>query len=334
MSRLWPYLTIVVPVYNEAAHLLDCLTSIAAQDYPPAHWEVWVIDGGSEDGSWEIARAWVERDPRFHLLRNPRRIAAAALNLGIQAGKGEIIARVDGHCILAPDYLTRCVLVLQQDEHIAGVGGPFRGLGDSPWMEAIALGMASPFGAGNAAYRFPNRVTAGDVDTVYLGTYRRKWLERVGGYNETLDANEDYELNYRLRRAGGRIVLDPTIVSQTWVRSTPGALARQFFRYGFWKAQMLKQHPQSLRWRQTAAPALVAGLLLTFLSSLLWPLGMPLLAFLLLIYFIATALATFRICRQHGWRHVLHLPIVFWTMHLAWGLGFWTGLLRRPRRAI
>lgn len=331
-TETWPFLTVIVPVFNEGKYLLDCLASLAAQDYPPALWEVLIVDGGSDDDTAEIAANWADRDRRFRSLSNPRQIAASALNIGLQAGQGEIVVRVDGHCILAPDYLTRSVLALQREEDIAGVGGGFRGVGDTPLAQSVVLAMASHFGAGDAKYRFPGRMQRGDADTVYLGTYRRRWLEAVGRYNESLAANEDYELNVRLRRAGGRIVLDPTIVSQTWVRPNLRALAQQFAHYGFWKGQMLRWHPGSLRWRQLAAPSLVATLLIVGIGSLFWPLLVNALLAVLILYMLATGIATTHICRRHSWRHALRLPLVFWTMHLTWGFGFWSGLIW-PRRA-
>lgn len=331
-AETWPFITVVVPVLNEGRYLLDCLASLAAQDYPPALWEGLIVDGGSNDDTTEIAQVWAARDGRFRLLPNPRRIAASALNIGLKAGRGEVFVRVDGHSILAPDYLTCSVLSLQGEENVAGVGGGFQGVGDTPLAQSVAAAMASRFGAGDARYRFPRQMQKGDADTVYLGAYPRRWLEAVSGYNESLAANEDYELNVRLRQAGGRIVLDPAMASQTWVRSNLASLARQYASYGFWKGQMLRQHPGSLRWRQVAAPSLVAALLLTGIGSLFWSsLVVPLLA-IAGLYLLATGTATIHLCRQHGWRHLWRLPLIFCTMHLTWGVAFWPGLLW-PRRA-
>ncbi len=339
-----PFVTIIVPVYNEAAHLTDCLASLLAQDYPPACMEILVVDGGSNDGSQDIVQEFARRDARVRLLMNPRRIAAAGLNLGLRAARGDIIVRADGHATLAPDYLRRCVdALLSQD--VAGVGGPLRGIGQGPIGQAIAMAFASPFGAADSACPLAHEGGPRAADTVYLGAYSRAWLERVGGYNEELAANEDYELNYRLRRAGGRILLVPEIRSQTRVRETLGALARQYAGYGFWKAQMLRRHPASLRVRQIIPPLwvafLVGGALGSFWIRTLLTIWMVLIA----VYVGATATAAglalihppTPLCRirkrrddrKTSLRHFLLLPPVFWTMHLAWGGGFWVGMLGR-----
>jgi succinoglycan biosynthesis protein ExoA len=369
---LTPFVTIIVPVYNEAAHLADCLASLLAQDYPSACMEILVADGGSTDGSQAIVQEFGRRDARVHLLMNPRRIAAAGLNLGLRAARGDIIVRADGHAILAPDYLRRCVDALLAED-VACVGGPLRGIGQGPIGRAVALAFASPFGAGDSAYHLAHNGRLRAADTVYLGAYSRAWLERVGGYNEELAANEDYELNYRLRREGGRILLVPEIRSQTRVRETLGALARQYAGYGFWKAQMLRRHPASLRVRQIIPPLwaafLVMGALGSFWSSALLSAWVAAVA----VYAGATVVAAglafthphppFSWIRKRGkekfdlspspspllssvggeegmrgekrgdretsLRHLLLLPLVFWTMHLAWGGGFWVGMLRR-----
>ncbi|MCC7352959.1 MAG: glycosyltransferase [Anaerolineae bacterium] len=387
-----PFVTVIVPVYNEAAHLADCLASLLAQDYPPPRMEILVADGGSTDGSQAIVEGFARRDPRVRLLMNPRRIAAAGLNLGLRAARGDVIARADGHAVLAPDYLRRCVDALRPAD-VAGVGGPLRGVGQGPVGRAVALALASPFGAGDSAYHLAQSGRPREADTVYLGAYTRAWLERVGGYNEKLAANEDYELNFRLRRAGGRILLVPEISSQTRVRETLGALARQYAGYGFWKAQMLRRHPASLRVRQAVPPLWVAVLALGALGSF-WSRTLLLAWVALMVVYLgatlAAVVAVFSSSTLHprpvrrvrpqdlplppggrggllapsprggeGWgslayagtpspcgilavrgegktslRHLLLLPLVFWTMHLAWGGGFWMGILRRPAFAL
>ena len=347
-----PFVTVIVPVYNEATHLSGALAALLAQDYPPERMEILVADGGSEDGSAAIVQEFARRDPRVRLINNPRRIAAAGLNLGLRAARGEIIARADGHSLLAPDYVRRAVEALWATG-AAGVGGPLRGIGQGPTARAIALAFASPFGAGDSAYHLTHRGGPREADTVYLGVYPRAWLERLGGYNEALAANEDYELNFRLRRAGGRLILIPSLCSRTWMRETLAGLARQYAGYGFWKAQMLRRHPTSLRLRQVVPPLWVALLTFGALASafsraamLGWGAGVA-------VYLLLTAVATAMAVRHRpdlpaGFLSeerkeaesrsdhrrsvaplLLRLPPVFWTMHLAWGVGFWVGLLRR-----
>lgn len=339
-----PFVTVVVPVYNEAGYLAECIASLLAQDYPPERMEILVADGGSDDGSVAIVQEFARRDPRVRLLANPRRIAAAGLNLGWRAAKGEIIARVDGHSVLAPDYLRRAVEALRTTG-AAGVGGPLRGVGQGPTGQAIALAFASPFGAGDSAYHLTQQGEPRAADTVYLGVYPRAWLEKLGGYNEELAANEDYELNCRLRRAGGRLLLIPDLRVQTWMRETLAGLARQYTTYGFWKAQMLRRHPTSLRLRQAVPPLWAAALVLGALASAFSRVALLVWSAFVAAYVLLTLLATGTAVRRafgssstppsQGGRGrslgalLLRLPLVFWTMHLAWGAGFWWGILRR-----
>jgi succinoglycan biosynthesis protein ExoA len=331
-----PAVTLIVPARNEEAHLADCLAAIAAQDYPAERLEVLVVDGGSQDGTLAAARRWTDSDPRFRLLGNPRGKVAAGLNVGIAAARGEILLRVDAHTLPAPDYVRRCVETLAATG-ADNAGGPMAPAGDTPVGRAVALAMGSRFGVGTARFRFARAVE--EVDTVYLGAFPRRVLERVGPFNEELDRNQDYEMNYRIRRSGGRIVVDPRIRSVYRTRRTLAEVREQYAGYGFWKAQMLRRHPASLRPRQLAAPALVVGLLLAgaaSLAALLLPqlpralaLALPALAGA----YLAAALAV-SVRLSIAGRDLRLLPpllAVLPTLHLAWGCGFLAGLRTRRR---
>ncbi len=190
---------------------------------------------------------------------------------------------------------------------------------------AIALAYQSRFAAGDAAFRY-----AGDerwVDTVYLGAWRTGTLRRLGGMNESWLVNEDYELNYRLRQAGGKILLPPTIRSRYWVRPSLRALARQYFRYGMWRVRTMATHLGSLRWRQLASPLLVAGLVG---SAALAPIAPRAALALPAIYLLACVIASAATASQKeaGVRFLPILPVIFATIHLSWGTGFLAGLVR------
>ncbi len=324
-----PTVTVLVPVLNEARYLRTCLDCIFNQDYPPELVEVLVIDGGSTDGTREIVRAYRHRHPNLRLLVNPDGVAAAALNRGIQAASGDVIVRVDGHAFIAPDYLRRCVYALEATGADA-VGGVLHPVGETPTGRAIAAVMAHPLGGGPAPFRQAQQPVW--ADTVYLGAWRKETVHRVGGFNSALAANEDYEFYYRLRRVGGRVLCDPSIRSWTTVRRTFGQLWHQYAHYGFWKAQMLKQHPLSLRLRQVPAPLLV------FLFWALWLLGwhMPWASrgalALLVAYGGVTALLAGELALRLGWRLWWRLWLAFWVIHWAWGMGFWRGMFTPLRR--
>ena len=246
--------SIVLPTLNERGFIRDCLDSLGAQDHAGIV-EILVVDGGSDDGTVEIAEAV---GGRVRVLRNPRRTAAAGLNRGIQAAVGDVICRADAHTLYAPDYVRRCVEVLR-DTEADNVGGAMRAVGTTNFGRAVAAVTSSPFGVGPGRFHYSR--THEEVDTVYLGCWHRSTLERLGGFDEEhlQWGAEDHELNFRLRRAGGRIVIDPSIRSWYFPRETPRALARQYSNYGVGKVSTLAKHRSWPSWRPLAPAALVAG---------------------------------------------------------------------------
>ncbi len=325
----YPTVSVLIPVLNEARYLAYCLDSVFAQNYPPGLIEVLVIDGGSTDGTREIVASYRHRHPNLRLLNNPSGRIATALNLGLQAASGEIIVRVDGHTVLAPDYIWRCVVALE--EHGAdAVGGPYTPVGDSEWGEVIAAVMAHPFGGGPAAFRQARHRRW--ADTVYLGAWHKDTLLHVGGFNERLEANEDYELFYRLRRQGGRVLFDPDIRSWTVTRRSLKDLWKQYVRYGYWKAQMLRYHPQSLRLRQLPAPVLVAGFWLLWLLGWRFPWAALAASSLVIAYAAGAAAVASEVSMRVGWKQWWKAWLALWAMHWGWGMGFWRGVFAPLRR--
>ena len=318
-----PLVTILLPVRNEAAFIARCLGAVLAQDYPADRLEVLVADGESEDGTPDLIRA-LPGDERVRIVPNPARIQAAGLNLLIREAQGDILVRVDGHTLIAPDYVRACVNALRETG-AWNVGGPMRPEGTTPMGRAIAAAGMSPFAVPSA---FHVSAAAAFTDTVYLGAWPRWVFDRVGGYNEHVGVNEDYELNVRIRKAGGTVYLTPAIQSVYYGRQTLGALGRQYRRYGQSKVKTLSAHPNSVRPRHLVAPALVAALATGFpLAVFLRPIRF-LTALLVLAYSAATLLASLDAASKSGWALLPRLPAVFATMHLSWGAGFWMGLVR------
>lgn len=320
-----PRVTVIMPVYNEAAFIERSLGAVLAQDYPAERLEVLVVDGGSTDATVARVAAMAARDPRVRLLPNPGRIQARAMNVGLDHAQGDVIVRVDGHTVVAPDYVRRCVECLAKTG-AQNVGGPQRFAATTPLGRAIAAAYRSPF---SVPSRFTVSQRAEVVDTVYMGAWPRAVFDRVGRFDESLAVNEDYELNYRIRRAGGRIYLSPDIRSRYYGRQTLGALWRQFFRYGAWKCRVLMQHPRSAKPRHLVAPAFVAVLVG---GGLLGALSRPirrLWTAVVGLYLAANGLASVRQAARDDWTLLERLPLVFSTMHLAWGSGFWAAALRR-----
>lgn len=330
-----PLVSVIMPVRNEAAHIARSLGAVLAQDYPADRVEVLLVDGQSDDDTLGIAGS-LSGTQRVRVLANPQRLQAAAMNLALRHARGEIVIRVDGHTVIAPDYVRQCVTTLRATG-AANVGGRMEASQQSrdltPTGQAIALATGSRFGV-PAAFRTSGG--AQETDTVYMGAWPRYVLEAAGGFDARMSHNEDYELNFRIRRAGGRIYLNPAIRSTYVPRQSFAALARQYFSYGRGKARMLAKHPTSLRSRQLVAPAFVGAAALGFPFARVRVVRALWLA-MLAAYAGLNVVASLRLIRrspsrtswQVGWR----LPLVFLTIHTAWGAGFWWGWLRLLSRA-
>lgn len=293
-----PTVTVAIPVLNEEAYLDACLDAIDAQTYGQIT-EVLVVDGGSTDRTVELAQARSD----IAVLHNPRRIQAAALNLALERAKGEVFVRVDGHCIVAPDYVARCVDALEATG-ASMVGGAMTPVASGWRHMGIAAAMSSPLGAGPA--RFHSGGEAGWVDTVYLGAYRTEAARRLGGYAEDVGVNEDAEFAIRMGARAG-VWFSPEIRSTYVPRDSFTALARQFYRYGRSRARTVRRHPTSLQPRQLMAPALVIGLL------------SPRRRAVAVTYGLSIAVTS-------AWRtppdQALARAAASVVMHLSWGVGF------------
>jgi glycosyltransferase involved in cell wall biosynthesis len=321
-SNCAPLVTVIMPVRNEEKFLRRCLDSLLANDYPQGRLEILVADGMSNDRSREILAEYSERFPFVRVLDNPGRIVPTGLNEAIRQAKGDIIVRVDAHTVFAPDYVRQCVHFLQTTD-ARNVGGPQRSVGRGYESKAIAIATTSRFAAGDARFRFSEQEAW--VETVYLGAWWKETLLELGGFDEGWVVNQDFEMNHRLRLAGGRILLSPAIKCEYSVRPSLAALARQYFRYGLWKVKTIEAYPESLRWRQLVAPAFVAVLIGLFVLSA-WT--MPPVLALCVVYLLANLFASAFCAWNRGWRYLPLLPLTFATIHFSWGFGFWAGLFR------
>lgn len=332
MAERLPYVSIIIPARNEQTQVARCLDALVAQDYPLDRIEILFVDGCSADGTREIVANYGRRCPQIRLLDNPRRIVPAALNIGLRQAKGAVIIRVDGHCVVARDYVTQCVKRLLETG-ADNVGGPMRAIGQGYVAVAIALATSSPFGVGNARFHYSRCEEY--VDTVYLGAYRREVFDRIGLFDEELVRNQDDELNYRLRAAGGKILLSPTIRSYYFGRTRLRDLFHQYFQYGYWKIRVAQKHPRALRPRHLAPAAfvlLIAGLGLAGIASRRARIaGVAVGA----AYAMAAVGFAARATSDHRRRHLPAVVAAFACLHLGYGAGFLAGLvnlLHRGRR--
>ena len=299
------------------------ITSAQSQDYGGPI-EIIVADGSDTPAMAGMLEA---RFPDVRVVPNPGRNAASGMNHALRAATHSIIVRCDARCVLPRDYVRLAVGVLTRGSAV-NVGGRQRPVGSMPFERALALAMTTPLGTGDARYRLGG--AAGPVETVFLGVFRRDALESAGGFDATLDRNEDYELNWRLRERGGTVWFDPRLEVKYRPRRSFAALARQYFDYGRWKRVVLRHHPASARWRQWAAPSLVmalAGSAALAVAAVFAPPAASVfmsgtaaivpLAYLLLL----VGGSAFVGVRRHSAAAVL-MPLVLATMHLSWGTGF------------
>lgn len=320
-----PMVSVIMPVRDEGAYIERSLGAVLRQDYPAERTEILVVDGMSTDGTREFIRARQIVYPRLRLLDNPRRIVPPGLNIGIAQARGDIIVRVDGHCEIAPDYISRCVEHLLADG-VEAVGGPIETVGETEEARAIALAMSSWFGVGGSAFRTVKDRPA-LVETVAFPAYLRQTLERLGPFDEQLVRNQDDEYNYRLLKSGGRILLSPDIRSRYYSRSGLRSLWRQYYQYGYWKVRVMQKHPRQMRWRQFVPPVFVAGLLGSTIPGLFFRPFRWLAAAIIGLYLVADMFASLSLGREHGHRYIPRLLIIHPVLHLSYGLGFLAGLL-------
>ena len=319
-----------MPVRNEAAYIGRGLGAVLAQDYPKGHMEVIVIDGCSTDGTQQIVDQLAEQFPHLHVIENPWRIVPTALNLAIIRAQGEIIIRVDGHCEIPLDYVRRCVEHLQRD-NVDGVGGSVETIGEGWMARSISVAMSTPFGVGGSAFRTLKGRTL-LVDTIPFPAYTRSAMLRAGPYDEEMVRNQDDEYNYRLRKLGCRLLLAADVQSRYYSRSSLPSLWRQYYQYGYWKVRVLQKHPLQMRIRQFFPPAFVASLIMSATLAFLIPSAWPLFASVVGVYLFANLASSIWTAARRGWRYLPVLPVVFGTLHLAYGSGFLMGLVRFANR--
>lgn len=305
-----------MPVLNEERHLADAVTRILEQDYP-GELEVIIALGPSRDRTDQLARRLSEEHPRVRTVRNPTGRTPTGLNAAIAASRHPVIVRVDGHGLLTGGYIRTAVQMLEETG-ADNVGGVMAATGVTPFEIAVAAAMRSRLGVGNAPFHVGG--SSGPADTVYLGVFRRETLERLGGYDECFQRAQDWELNLRIREAGGLVWFSPRLEVTYRPRSNLRELARQYFHYGRWRRVVMRQHPGTASLRYLAPPAAVlavgAGVAGSLLhrSTLLVPGG----------YAGALVAGSVLTGRQLPPRSLAVLPLVYATMHLCWGAGFLT----------
>lgn len=328
-THTYPAVSVVLPVRNEEATIGSAVASIIGQDYPGAI-EIIVADGSDDRRRADDTIQALAGFSEVRIIPNEGKIVSTGLNRAIAESSHGIIARCDARSLFPPDYIRRAVETMLTTR-ASIVGGRQDPQGTGLFQRAVAGAMKSIIGAGNSTQKIGG--TDGPTDMVYLGVFQRSALELVGGFNENLNQNQDYELAWRIRDNGGTVWFIPGLRVAYQPRSNIRGLAKQYFNYGRWKAVMLRHHPRSLRIRQIVAPMLVLGLsawAMGFLANFANP-GIPRwpweLALAPLMYpgalFAGSALSGIRNRDASSFL----MPLAFATMHLSWGCGFIYSLL-------
>jgi len=326
-----PAVSVVVPCRNERAHIEDAVLSILAQRDVDGGFEVLVVDGKSDDGTRDVLNRLQEAHPQLRIVDNPERITAYAMNRGVESSRGELVAILGAHTLYPPDYLSTCQSLLSEHPDADCVGGTIESRGVTSFGQAVAFAMSHPAGVGNARHRYPDY--EGYAEGACFPVFRRQALLRTGLYDTELVRNQDDDLNYRFRQAGGRVFISHRARCAYFVRETAGALFRQYFQYGLWRLHVLRKHGEVVSWRQLAPAAFFAWVGGACLLSPVLPAGVrpflwaPAVAYVVLLF--TTMLLSLP---SVGWAAALRVPVALFTMHFAYALGFARALVRGTAR--
>ena len=321
--------SVIIPCRNEEKFIGKCLDSVIANDYLKDNLEILVIDGMSDDKTREILKDYSQKYNFIRMIDNPKKFTPFALNIGVKNAKSEIIIRLDAHSIYNKDYISKCIKYLKEYE-VDNVGGIWKIMPSEKTLinKAIALVSSSFFGAGNAYYRMGYSKGPKFVDTVFLGCYKKETFEKIGLYNENLARSYDMEFNSRLRKAGGKILLFPDIITYYYPKPT----LKEFFGHnlldGIWAIYPLK-FGTSLKLRHYVPFIFVLSLIFFLISSFFFKPTIYLFLFIIGLYLLASLFFSISIAiREKNLGLFFVLPLAFACRHFGYGLGSLVGLIK------
>jgi glycosyltransferase involved in cell wall biosynthesis len=325
--------SVIVPCFNEQETILQLLEAVNVQSYPLNEIEIIISDGLSTDRTRELISNYQLSHPNLNIriIDNTKRIIPAGLNRAIEIAQGNYIVRLDAHSIPDGDYIKNCINGLDQGKG-DNIGGVWKiQPGANTWIaKSIAIAASHPLGVGDAIYRIGG--TEQEVDTVPFGAFHRELIDKIGMFDETLLTNEDYEFNTRIRQSGGKVWMDPSIHSVYFARSKLKELGHQYWRYGYWKAQMLRRYPKTLRWRQALPPLFVLALISQGLLSLVWYVSRWLLGIIVLLYTLIIFIIGIKMSiKNKDISTTIGVPLAIATIHLSWGTALLWGLVSKPK---
>lgn len=319
-------LSIIIPTYNEEAYIEECLKSLEVQTYDLNLFEVIIVDGGSTDNTLKKIIRFKEKSKLNILIKeNKNKTAPYAMNIGIKAAKGEIIIRIDGHAYVEKEFLEKCVDTLKRNSDVCCVGGRIETISKNDIGEVISLAMSSPFGVGDAKFRYSNEETY--VDTLAFGAYKKNIFDEIGLFDEEFVRNQDDELNYRVIKSGNKILLNPDIKSYYYSRNSLKKLYNQYFQYGYWKIKVIKKHKNISSLRQLIPAIFILSITSFFLLSFLNNLFTYILMFELILYGIFSLIFSVKKLKfMKKKSYLLKMPIIFCILHVSYGVGYIFGI--------
>ena len=315
--------SVVIPCRNEEKYIGKCIQAIIDQSYGIENIEAFVCDGCSDDGTQTIIKKYSAECPQIKLIINEKRTAPTAMNLGIKASKGEVIVIFGAHAYMDKDYIKICVEKLNSED-IACVGGTIINISENTLAEAISLSMSSPFGVGNALFRFSEKEQL--VDTVAFGAYRRSIFDEIGFFDEELVRNQDDELNFRITKSGNKILLVPDIISHYYTRGSFSKLWTQYFQYGFWKVRVIQKHKKPAAVRHLIPFMFVISLIVGTIFSPFSKIVRYAFLAEILLYLSGAIIFSLKASKGKA-SYVPQMIISFLILHLSYGIGFLEGLV-------
>ena len=333
-------ITVILPIRNEEKYIENTINSILAQTYPLNKIEIIVADGMSDDTTLDIIRSLTSEKLKIHIIGNSDKIVSVGFNRALSAAKGNIIIRIDGHCVIADNYFETCVKLLDSIDADC-VGGATKHQPSDLVSDLISFAQCSKFGVGGVSFR--EGVSAGKfVDTLAFGAYRKEVFLKIGGYDEELIRNQDDEFNYRLIQSGGKIWIDPSVSSTYYPRNSLVKLFKQYFQYGVYKIRVFQKRRGIASVRHLIPVLFISSLLAssTLFLILNIPIALYIFVVILLSYSFVNLFASFfgisRFIKKgnlfntnHYYLKVIFLfPPVFSIFHVSYGLGMLIGIVK------
>ncbi|MHA2402037.1 MAG: glycosyltransferase family 2 protein [Candidatus Kariarchaeaceae archaeon] len=324
----FPTVSVIAPCRNEVDFIEKTIKSIMDSDYPLELMEILVVDGMSTDGTREVLDKLAAVNSQIKVLDNPKMIVPTAMNIGVKAAKGDYIIRIDCHAQFPSNYISKCIEVSQrtQADNIGGYGKTLPG-DDTPKATAIAAATSCRFGVGNSIFRLTG--SEREVDTVPFGTYRKEVFTQIGLYDERLTRNQDIELNSRIRKAGGRIVISPEIELSYYNRATYQGLWQQAFNNGIWNPYTIWLAGGGLSLRHFVPLAFVIVGITLMISAIAWPPSKWILFGYILLYLLFAFTYAIKVSNKH----ISSIFLILWSfiiLHIGYGMGSLWAVLTIP----